>query len=180
MNAQTAVFSDYESDEFLEDAPISTAITLAEAALSEDDREWVDWLCMRYLNMNREGATFLRLASNVFIIGIYGGQLIHHDRHLEMLPTEGFSAHTWNVIATPSEGQMLLTEDKDRIFRHHRLDQLEDMIYMNTQHHHLVSREKGDEISILVQADGYGPDQHEEAIKAIRDACAARNFMGMI
>lgn len=173
--------SEYEHDEYDEAAPASCTAQIGSEILSDDDREWAEWLCMGHLNMNREGASFLRIADNVFIIGVYGGQLIHHDRHLEYLQTtKGFSDHTWNVVALPSPGQMLLTEDRDRIFRHHRLDDLGAMIYMNTRHHHLVSREQGDEISILVQVDGYGPEEHEQALAAIRAACAARDFQGVV
>ena len=181
MTALAVALSDHEQDEFDEEAPASISTKLAGPAIDDEDRDWLEWLCMSHLNMNREGATFLRLADNVFVIGVYGGQFVHHDRHLEYLQqTEGFSDHTWNVVAVPSEGQMLLTEDDDRIFRHHRLDELDTMIYMNTRHHHLVSRETGDEVVVLVQADGFGPNQRDEALQAIRTACAARQFKGTV
>ena len=170
-----------DDDQFDEAQPKSSVWNVPSGIIGSDDQEWASYIGLLHLNTRREGASFIRLSDNVFIIGCYGAQYLHHDRHLrEMDDKAGFSHHTWNLVVEPSDSQLLLTEDGDGIFTHHRLDRTDQMIYMNTFNRHMVSRTDPGGTVILVQVDGIGPEHPEQAFAAIAAACANRTMIGAI
>lgn len=171
----------FDDDEFDPTQAASQVWTVPSGAISSDDREWASYIGLLHLNTRREGATFVRIADNVFIIGCYGAQYLHHDRHLrDMDDKAGFSHDTWNLVVEPSDTQMLLTEDGDGIFTHHPLSREDSLIYMNTFNRHMISRTDPSGVVILVQVDGIPSDRPQEAMDAIAAACANRMVLGVI
>lgn len=119
----------------------------------------------------REGATFARLASDVFLIPVYGGQYLHHDRHLASLPPEekgGFSEHTWNLVVEASGDQLLLLEVDTKMFEHFSLER-GAFIYMNTMNHHMISRKSANDVVVIVQVEGFDNTQRDEAMARLAE-----------
>ena len=126
----------------------------------DDMLEWAENEGMRRLINTREGATFVQYGK-IWLIALYGGQPIHHDRHMSDL--EDGSQDTWNIVARGNPDQMLVTEVAQDIFNHIPLEK-RSAIYLNTTNRHLVTRTHGNEVSILLQIHGYGPEQRAEAM----------------
>lgn len=167
-----------DDDEFDTAQPKSKVCGLPSSPICSEDRDWASYIGLLHLNTRREGATFVKIADNVFIIGCYGAQYLHHDRHLQdMDDQKGFSHHTWNLVVEPSDHQMLLTEDDDGIFTHHRLNREDQLIYMNTFNRHMISRTDPFSTVVIVQVDGIPPDRPEDALAALAAACAKHNVL---
>jgi len=125
--------------------------------------EWAENIGFKAIITSREGAAFV-FKGKLSIIALYGGQPIHHDRHMMQYGED--KNHTWNIICSGGENQIPLTEIKQDIFNHITMRR-GSVIYLNTTNRHLVSRKEGDEQCILLQIDGYGPDEKELALSAI-------------
>lgn len=125
--------------------------------------EWARIKGTKAMITTREGATFL-LRGKLSIIALYGGQPIHNDRH--MMQYVGEKNHTWNIICSGGENQILLTEVKQDIFSHITMRR-GSIIYLNTTNRHLVSRKEGHESCVMLQIDGFGPDEKELALAEI-------------
>lgn len=145
----------------------------------EIDAADMDWAAMMGSTRGRravEGATFIRIAPDVFVIGVEGGQFLHDDRHLVDIPDEqavGLNEHSWYLVVRPSADQMLLVEVKEGVYEHMPFED-QGLLYMNTVNRHLVSRRDPSDLVVLVQVSGYGPDQRDEAVERLRDVLAAR------
>lgn len=160
-------------DEFDASRPVAFDDGLPEG-LDAEDLEWASYQGLTRMIQTREGATFLRLSEDVFIISVMGGQPLHHDRHIAMEEDlNGFSEHTWNIVAEPSDGQFLLCEVADGMFEHFALT-MNACVYMNTTSRHALSRRDPNDQVVIVQVDGYGPDQRDEAVARLRQVLAAR------
>lgn len=126
-----------------------------------------------------QGATFLRLAEDVFVIPVRGAQPLHHDRHLAEIPDDsakGFSEHTWNMVVQAPEGidaPSLMLEVAQEEFQHFPLTP-GAFIYMNTVNRHAVAPRNKTDLAIIVQVDGYGPDERDEAEKRIMEVISLR------
>lgn len=125
--------------------------------------EWAEIEGHRRLITTREGAHFIQYGE-LWIIALYGGQPIHHDRHISEM--EEGSHDTWNIVCSGEGDQILVTEIAQDMFNHMPMTS-GSVIYLNTTNRHLVSRSNGTEISIMLQIQGYGPDQREQAIEAM-------------
>lgn len=149
--------------------------------IEDEDLEWVEHVGLKSLDSRQtEGAVFTRIADNVFIIAVLGAQILHEDRHLgDMDDARGFSHDTWNLVASYSEGQFLLLEIEDRVFETYALDG-PSMIYMNTYNRHALTRKNPNDRVILLQADGFGPDQMDDAMTAMQTAVAKRQVLERI
>lgn len=150
-------------------------------ALEGEDCDWVEAIGLNSLQYRaNEGAIFTRIDENVFIIAVRGAQPLHHDRHLDdMEDAKGFSQDTWNFVASPSEGQFLLLEIDEQVYETFALDG-PTMIYFNTYNRHALSRKSANDNVVLLQADGFGPDQMCEAMTAMQAAVAKRQNLGRI
>jgi hypothetical protein len=138
-----------------------------------DDLEWAAWCGLRHMIRTREGATFLKLAEDVFIIGVVGGQPLHHDRGVTGGDDPALSPHTWNIVAEGSGGQILLCEVLEATYEHMTLDR-GSWIYLNTSNMHAVSRNHPDAETVLVQVTGYGTGSGDAAMRRIAEVLAAR------
>lgn len=142
--------------------------------LNDEEMNWASYVAYNRHNKLYEGAQFFRIDPTVFIISVRGGQPLHDDRHLDDMPdTNGYSHDTWNLVIEPSDAQQLLLEVADGMFEHFPLDG-QQFIYMNTFNRHAVTRKSPEDFVVLVQVDGFGPDQVEEAIAALRAAVVGR------
>lgn len=165
------------NDEYVYDprpAPIEDCITHGE--IDGDDMDWAGALGHRRAIRSREGATFVRIAPDVFVIAVVGAQFLHEDRHLADLTDEaaiGLNEHSWYVVVRPSRDQMLLVEVADGIYEHLPFDE-NGLLYMNTVNRHLVSRRDPQDLVVLVQVSGYGPDRRDEAVARLAAVLAAR------
>ena len=142
--------SDWNDDEYqYRDAPTS----VCEGHLDQNDPqihallEWGEHMGLSKLMTMREGANFVQIG-NLWIVPLMGGQPIHHDRHI-LHEKEG-SSHTWNIVCSGEGDQMLVTEVAQDMFNHIPL-QRGSSIYLNTLNRHLVSRNIGNEICVLLQ-----------------------------
>ena len=166
-----------DTDEYAYDerpAPIQDSI--GEGEVDTADVEWAAMMGSRRNHRVMEGANFTRIAPDVFVISVLGGQFLHEDRHLVDIPEEqaaGLNEHSWYLVARPSADQMLLVEVKEGIFEHMPFEE-DGLLYMNTVNRHLVSRRDPSDLVVLVQVCGYGPDQRDEAVERLRDVLAAR------
>lgn len=109
--------------------------------------EWAEIEGMRTLRTTREGANFTRYGE-LWVVPVYGGQPIHHDRHI--LDQEEGSSHTWNLVCSGDGDQMLVTEIAQDMFNHMSLSRGR-FIYLNTLNRHLVTRNTGREVCVLLQ-----------------------------
>lgn len=163
---------DYAYDE--RPAPIEDCIRTGE--VDEADMEWASAKGLMHAIATREGATFLRISEDVFIIAVIGGQYLHDDRHLADIPADkavGLNEHSWYLVVEPSDDQMLLVEVKEGIYEHMPFRE-NGLLYMDTVNRHLVSRRSPRDMVVLVQVSGYGQDQRGEAVERIRQVLAAR------
>lgn len=161
-----------DEDQFDPTRPVAYDEGLAEP-IDGEDLEWAAWTGLRSMRRFNEGAVFLRLAEDVYLITVMGAQPMHHDRHVVDEPFAGFSEHTWNIIAEPSDDQLLLCEVAECVYEHFPLTR-DAFIYMNTSNRHAVTRRSPDSTVVLVQVDGYGPDEPERALARLREVLAAR------
>jgi hypothetical protein len=155
-------------------APVEDA--LRDGEVDPDDVEWAAMLGLRRMATSREGATFVRISQDVFVIAVSGGQYLHDDRHLADMSgemAEGLNEHSWYIVAEPSEGQMLLVEVAEGIYEHLPFE-ASGLLYMNTVNRHLVSRRGATDVVVLVQVSGYGPDERDAAVARLAEVLAAR------
>jgi hypothetical protein len=162
---------DYGYDE--RPAPVETRIDDGEVDAAD-----IEWAAAKALcaAREREGANFIRLAPDVYVISVRGGQYLHDDRHLADIPeasAAGLNEHSWYLVVEPSETQMLLVEVADGIYEHLPFER-DGLLYMNTVNRHMVSRRSPHDHVVLVQVCGYEPHQRDEAVARIRDVLAAR------
>ena len=153
--------------------PIGSAL---DGRIDEDDLEWASHVGLSSMRRINEGAEFVRLAEDVFVITVRGAQPVHHDRHVSLIPNgeaRGFSEHTWNVVAEPSDGQQLLCEFVQDGYAGFALDR-DALVYMNTTNRHALSRRSPHDVVVIVQVDGYGPDDEEAAVARLAAVLAAR------
>ena len=165
------------NDEYAyDDRPSPVEDSIIEGEIDADDMQWAAMMGHGRGQRPVEGATFTRIAPDVFVSSMQGGQFLHEDRHLIDIPADqaaGLNEHSWYLIVRPSEDQMLLVEVKAGIYEH--LPFREDgLLYMNTVNRHLVSRRDPSDMVVLVQVCGYTPDQRDEAVERIRNVLAAR------
>lgn len=145
-----------------------------EREIDPDDAEWAAHVVLTHLITSREGATFIRFSEDVFGIGVYGGQILHHDRHLaDMANAAGFSEHTWNLAVEGGESQQLLLEVGEDLFTSLPLAP-GSFTYMNTANRHAVTRTSPNDTVVLVQVDGFGPDEDDLAFDRIAQVLASR------
>jgi len=133
---------------------------------AEDVRDLMEWgenVGLSKLMTTREGANFVRIG-NLWLVPLMGGQPIHHDRHI--LFEEDGSIHTWNIVCHGEGDQMLVTEVSRDIFNHIPLKR-GAMVYLNTLNRHLVSRNEGKEICVLIQHTFPERPDPEEALATI-------------
>jgi hypothetical protein len=167
----TATVHRLEDDEHDSTRPFPVEV---EVEIDPEDADWAAHLGLSYMPRSREGADFVRLAPDIFIIPVRGGQILHHDRHLaSMEDTAGFSEHTWNLVVEGSEDQLLLVEVDHNLFEHLDLTHGR-FIYFNTMNRHLVSRKSPNDTVVLVQVDGFGPDEGKAALERITTVLAGR------
>lgn len=155
-------------------APIQDAVRDGEIDL--DDVEWAGMLGLRRMATSREGATFVRISQDVFVIAVVGGQYLHDDRHLADLSgegAEGLNEHSWYLVAEPSADQMLLVEVAEGIYEHLPFEP-SGLLYMNTVNRHLVSRRSPSDVVVLVQVSGHGPGERDAAVARLAEVLAAR------
>ena len=142
--------------------------------IPDEDLRWAAAQGLHQAIRTREGATFIRLADDVFLIPVIGGQPLHHDRHLrDVKESRGFSEHCWNLVVSGSDEQMLLCEVDDRYYEHFALTQ-GALIYMNTVNNHAISRKSAAATVVILQVDGYGPHQREAAVARMCEVLAMR------
>lgn len=162
-----------EDDEYDPTRP-APSYSIEVDALDGDGYDWCSYAASKAIRKVVEGASFLRLTTDAFLITVRGGQYLHHDRHLEtMADTNGFSQHTWNLVVEASEEQMLVVEDGEGMFRHFALE-LGALVYFSTYNRHMLTRTNPDAMVIILQIDGIGPDGREDAIARMRDVVAER------
>lgn len=148
------------------------------ASVDDDDCRWSASVGWHFARSN-EGATFVRLSEDVFVIPVRGAQPLHHDRHLAEIPDEqaaGFSEHTWNLVVLGGEGtdaSSLMLEVGDQTFRSYPLTP-GAFIYFDTVNRHAVAPRDPGDLMVIVQVDGYGPDEGELAQARLRQVMAAR------
>lgn len=164
---------DGERNRFDPSAPLPMELALAEGSIDEDDMDWAEQVGLRHVITTREGATFMPIAPDVFLIAVYGGQYMHDDRDVTDASGGRVSPHTWNLVVSPGEGQLLLCEVGDRLYEHFVLER-GSLIYMNTSNAHAVTRKSPTDCVVIAQVGGFGPDQAEEAVTALRDALRRR------
>lgn len=140
----------------------------------EKAMNWAEAIGSKAMITTREGATFL-FKGKLSIIALYGGQPIHHDRHMMQYGED--KNHTWNIICSGGENQILLTEVKQDIFNHITMRK-GSIIYLNTINRHLVSRKEGHENCVMLQIDGYGPDEKELALAEIASEWKKQKKLG--
>lgn len=142
--------------------------------VADEDLRWAAGIGLGSMRKHFEGADFRRLADDVFVISVNGGQYLHEDRHLaDMSDAGGFSEHTWNLVVYESDEQLLLCEVGDGVFEHFEM-RFEAFVYMNTVNRHMVSRKSPAARLVIVQVDGYGPEDRDAAIERIRIVLASR------
>lgn len=164
-----------DDDSFMPDRGLPVGDALR-GEIDEEDLELQVHQGFARLMTTREGATFARLAHDVFLIPVIGGQCLHHDRHLASMPEhekEGFSEHTWNLVAEGSDDQMLILEVADKMFEHFTLDR-GAFIYMNTMNLHMISRKSPKDVTVIVQVAGFNSAQRDEAMKRLAEVLLER------
>ena len=166
---------DEEYDAFLPDRGLPIADVLR-GEIDDEDLDLQAHQALMRMITTREGATFLRLAHDVFVIPVLGGQYLHHDRHLANLPADekgGFSEHTWNLVVEGSGDQMLLLEVETKMYEHFALER-GAFIYMNTMNHHMISRKSANDVVVIVQVEGFDNTQRNQAIERLAEVLRER------
>ena len=116
-----------------------------------------------------EGASFLKLAPDVDLIVVRGGQPLHHDRHMSGQAVKGRAVeHVWNWVLSSDGDQLLLVEIAQHTFAHLSLD-AGTFVYFNTMNRHLVSRSDPQACVVLAQVCGYRPDEAMAAAGKLRE-----------
>jgi hypothetical protein len=166
-----------DTDEYVYDErPDPVQDSIIEGEVDPADIAWAEMVGTRNAHRTNEGAVFTRIAPDVFIISVTGGQYLHDDRHLADIPVDqavGLNEHSWYLVARPSEDQMLLVEVANGIYEHLPFEE-DGLLYMNTVNRHMVSRRDPADRVVLVQVCGYRPEQRDDAVERIRDVLAAR------
>ena len=121
-----------------------------------------------------EGAWFIPLGDECWIVSVKGAQFLHSDRHMATLRPEQ-QGHCWNAVIEADGDQMLLVRESESAYRHHRLN-VGSLIYFNTYQAHLVSRSDPQDRCVIVQIGGVPPDQPEVAVARMRAAVAKRQI----
>lgn len=114
------------------------------------------------------------LAPDASLLVLRGSVHLHDDRHmLETTAPESFQ-HTWNwVIAKDSEyddqSMALLMEVSEAGDFHHAMLDVHSLIYMNSVNRHMVTMPlvDGKIQTVILQLQGYGPDQLDEVQKRL-------------
>lgn len=164
--------SDLDDDEFDVSRPVAKEATFG-CELSQAAIDYALYIGLNNIRPNIEGATFMRMAQDVFIIPVRGAQPLHHDRHLANMPDDiGVSEHTWN-FCLEGENQFLLCEVEQGVYEHFSLVP-GALIYMNTVNRHAISRKNRNEACVIAQVCGYGPDQREQAVARLVEVLEAR------
>jgi hypothetical protein len=164
-------FRSLESEDFDTSRPRPVAHTVE---VDGPNADWATFHGYQHIPYSREGAEFLRLAQDVFVIPVRGAQPLHHDRHLaDMADQAGFSEHTWNLVVEGCPDQMLVLEVEQDVFEHFPL-QAGELIYFNTVNRHMVTRKDPMNVSIIVQVDGFGPNDGLAALARINEVLASR------
>lgn len=171
-----ALIWDEEDDSFLPGLDLPLAHQLNDE-ISDDDLEFQVYQALRRMITAREGATFSRLAPDVSLISVVGGQFLHHDRHLASISESGSSEHTWNLVIEGSDDQLLLIEVKDKIFEHFPLER-GAFVYMNTLNLHMVSRKSSKDTVVIVQVDGFTSSQKNAAMSRLAEVLKERPAAG--
>ena len=142
-------------------------------AIAIDDLDWA-FATATYQMSNRtcEGATFLRLAHDVFLVVVRGGQFLHADRHLTDIDGGGFSEHCWNYVIDANDQQLVVEVDTG-VFEHFPLTP-QAFVYFNSMNRHLVTRKCPHALCIIAQVDGYAGDQPALAAARLRYVLATR------
>jgi hypothetical protein len=165
--------SDLDDDEFDVSRPVATEATFS-GDLTEAAIDYALYVGLNNIRPNIEGASFMRLAEDVFVIPVRGAQPLHHDRHLASLPDDiGANEHTWNYCIEGGDSQNLLCEVEPGIFQHFPLV-AGAWIYMNSANRHAISRSKRSDSCVIVQVCGYTPEQRELAVARIVEVLEAR------
>lgn len=149
---------------------------VVDGEIDRSDVHWASSLGLSRAIRTREGATFTRIAEDVYVISVAGGQYLHDDRHLADMSGDdaiGLNEHSWYLVALPSPDQMLLVEVANGIYEHLPFQQ-DGLLYMNTVNRHLVSRRDASDMVVLVQVSGYGPEERDLAVERLREVLASR------
>lgn len=143
-----------------------------------DAVEWARWKGWRACNqrcVDREGATFVDLGDDCWILGMKGAQPLHSDRHgIDIYPEK--MGHCWNAVIDADGDQMLLVRETEDAYRHHRLE-IGTLVYFNVYQPHLVSRSDPQDRCVIVQVGGIGPDEPERALEEMGRAIARARDM---
>ena len=120
-----------------------------------------------------EGAAFLDIGGDVWILGLRGAQFLHNDRHMvDKAPGNG--GHTWTAVIDADHAeapQTLVVMASASAWAQTPLD-VGRLVYFNTYQPHLVARGDADDVSVMVQVGGIGPDEPERALAAMAEAVA--------
>ena len=162
-----------ENDEFDPSRPTAFEACL-EGEIDSDATSWATNAAWRFARTDIEGAAFARIAEDVFLIPVRGAQPLHHDRHLGSVAEDvGVSEHTWNLVVSGTESQMLISEVGHDVFEHFPMSP-GVLVYMNTVLRHMVTRRDPTDLCTIVQVCGYGPDERDGAVARIAEVLAAR------
>lgn len=148
------------------------------ADVSDDDCRWASSIGWRYARHN-EGAVFVRLSQDVFVIPVRGAQPLHHDRHLADIPDDqaaGFSEHTWNLVVMAPEGTdaaSFMLEVGEQTYRNYPLTP-GALIYANILNRHAVAPRDPGDLTVIIQVDGFGPEDGDKAEARLREVMALR------
>ena len=173
---QNSEIWDEDFDSFLADRGMPFGDAMRVGEIEDEDLDLQSHQGLSRMIVSREGATFARLAHDVFLIPVIGGQFLHHDRHLESIPNDengGFSEHTWNLVAEGSDDQMLILEVGQKIFEHFSLER-GAFIYMNTMNLHMISRKSPHDVVVIVQVEGFDRTQRDEAMARLAEVLSQR------
>lgn len=157
--------SDWNDEEYeYQDAPKSHLSSMLDDE-SEMGRmmDWAEATGLRNLITTREGANFVQ-RGDLWVIPLMGGQPIHHDRHI--LHEEKGTSHTWNIVCSGDGSQMLVTEVAQDMFNHMPIKR-GALIYLNTLNRHLVTRNEGTEVCVLLQRNFDEKVSPQEAVETI-------------
>ena len=159
-----------DDDEYVyRPVPDPISIDLQDNENIAEIHEMMEWAAQRgrkELITTREGACFTSCHwKDLWLISLYGGQPIHHDRHMSENGTPE-NQHTWILVCSRNQGQMLITEIAPDIFTHIPLEK-GTLIYLNTTNRHLVSRLQGNEVSVMLQVQGFDDQEGMEALEAM-------------
>ena len=141
--------------------------------IDDDGIRWAADAGLRFARNGAEGAAFARIAEDAFLIPVVGAQPLHHDRHVADVPGDGFSEHTWNLVVLGSETQLLLCENADGVYEHFSMTE-GVLVYMNTVNRHMLSRKDPQDVCVILQVTGYGPEERDLAMARMAEIVEAR------